>query len=94
MAFVTIALRTPRRARLPRSALIRALFESLATIVPVLFISAARCDVLPPGAAAMSNTRMSLPGARARTGRNDEADWIMYCPARYSGVAPIGTGLE
>ena len=24
-------------------------------------------------------------------GRNEEADWSMYCPAMYSGVAPMGT---
>lgn len=30
-------------------------------------------------------------GASAITGRNEDADWRMYFPARYSGVAPSGT---
>jgi len=55
----------------------RGFLKSLATSVPELPISAARCVVLPPGAAAMSSTRWPGSGASAITGRKEEADWIM-----------------
>lgn len=93
-AETTIAFLTPQRARLPTSDLTRASLKSLATSVPVLPMSAARCVVLPPGDAAMSSTRLPGSGASAMTGRKEEADCTMYCPARYSGVAPMGTALS
>lgn len=66
------------------------LFASFENRTPVFFISAAAYVDLPPGAAHMSNTRSFSWGAQAMTGRNDDAAWIMYCPDRYSGVAPVG----
>ena len=56
-ALMTIVLRTPSRLTLAWSALIRSLEKSLATMVPVLPMRAARWVVLPPGQAAMSSTR-------------------------------------
>ena len=32
-----------------------------------------------------------MPTGKARTGHMLEAAWMVYCPLKYSGVAPIGT---
>ena len=44
----------------------------------LLPMRAARCVVLPPGEAAMSSTRLPGSGARAMTGRKEEADWTWW----------------
>lgn len=78
----------PSRCTFAVKLLVRALFASLAKMTPVFCMSAAICVVFPPGAEAMSKTRSLGCGESAMTGKNDEAAWSIYCPARYSGVAP------
>ena len=77
-----IVFLTPMRWIFPIRALLRDLLLSFAKMVPVLRIRAAMWVVFPPGAAAMSRMRSFSWGARAMTGRSEEAAWIMYFPAR------------
>ena len=64
---------TPNLCRLPTIALARTGLASLANNMPVFFIKAAMCDVLPPGAALMSRIFSPSCGASAMTGRKLEA---------------------
>mmetsp|Transcript_120526 Transcript_120526/g.234754 ORF Transcript_120526/g.234754 Transcript_120526/m.234754 type:complete len:206 (-) Transcript_120526:189-806(-) len=89
--FVTITFVRPIRWQLETSDLHRSALRSLAKRVPVFRISCPIYVVLPPGAAAISNTVSFCCGARAITGMKDEALCTMYWPPKYSGVAPIGT---
>jgi hypothetical protein len=63
----------PRRCTFAVRLFVRALFVSLAKIMPVFRSNAAICVVLPPGADAMSSTRSLGWGDSAMTGRNDDA---------------------
>ena len=57
----------------------------------VLFIKAAICVTFPPGADARSKMRSCCCGAKAITGKKLLAACRIYCPLKYSGVAPSGT---
>lgn len=87
----TMQFLTPILSKLNTVAFCLALLMSFARTIPEFLMICAMCVVFPPGAEHISRIFSFLWGSRAITGSNELALWSIYCPDKYSGVAPIGT---